>query len=100
MGPDVLTYNNEGIKNGAFEIDEDLHYWLFNKANLDTEEYTTLFEIKDYYKTNAQLAGERLQSFIHALEQIKISSPFSKEIDFIINKINQNNIKKIRITGD
>lgn len=100
MGLDVLTYNKKGEKKGIFEIDEGFHYWLFNKADLNKSEFSKIFEIQDYYKTNIQFSGGELQNFIQELEDIKKIFPFRKEIDFILNKIKQKEIEKIRITGD
>ena len=56
MGLDILIYNNDGICMNKSEISEDLHYWLFNLANLDKGRFRTIFRVQDYYKTNIQLS--------------------------------------------
>lgn len=59
MGLDILIYNNDGICTNKSEISEDLHYWLFNLANLDKGRFRTIFRVQDYYKTNIQLSRYR-----------------------------------------
>jgi hypothetical protein len=100
MGLDILIYNRKGEKKGIFEIGEGFHYWLFNEANLNKDEFPKIFKIQDYYKANAQFSGGELQDFIHELEDINKNYPFNKEIDSILNKVNQNEVAKVRITGD
>lgn len=62
--------------------------------------FRTIFRVQDYYKTNIQLSGIEISSFIEELKEIRKKSPYSKEIERIVNCINQQNISKIRITGD
>lgn len=100
MGLEVLIYDKKGGEPSIFEIDEDFHYWLFNKANLNDQEFIKILEIEDYYKTNALFSGKDLLDFILELEKIKSVTPYIKEIDSLLNKINQKDIEKIRITGD
>jgi RHS repeat-associated protein len=100
MGLEILTYNKKGEKNEIFEINENFHYWLFSKANLNPKEFIEIFKIKDYYKTNAQYSGKDLQIFIQELEKIKNLTPYKDEVKLILTKINGDNIEKIRITGD
>lgn len=87
-------------KNEIFEINENFHYWLFSKANLNSKEFIEIFKIKDYYKTNIQYSGKDLQIFIQELEKIKNLTPYKDEVKLILTKINDENIEKIRITGD
>ena len=100
MGLDILIYNNDGICTNKSEISEDLHYWLFNLANLDKGRFRTIFRVQDYYKTNVKLSGIEISSFIEELKEIRKKSPYYKEIERILNCINIQNISKIRITGD
>ena len=85
MGLDILIYNNDGICMNKSEISEDLHYWLFNLANLDKGRFRTIFRVQDYYKTNIQLSGIEISSFIEELKEIRKKSPYSKEIERIVN---------------
>lgn len=59
MGLEILTYKKKGEKNEIFEINENFHYWLFSKANLNSKEFIEIFKIKDYYKTNIQIFRKR-----------------------------------------
>lgn len=100
MGLDILTYNKKGEKIEIFEIDEEFHFWLFSKANLNPKQFIGIFKIKDYYKTNIQYSGKDLQILIQELEKIKNLTPYKDEAKLILTKINGENIEKIRITGD
>ena len=99
MGLDILLFINKGEKKGIFEIDENFHYWLFNKAGLNKNEFPEIFKIQDYYKTNVQFVDEELQRFICELESLRKRSS-NKNIDYILSKLKQEYITKIRITGD
>ncbi|MEQ3366700.1 MULTISPECIES: hypothetical protein [Bacteroidales] len=99
MGLDILLYNKSGEREEIFEINENFHYWLFNKAGLNKSSFSEIFKIQDYYKTNVQLVDEQLQQFICELEKLEKEHP-SEYINSILNKLKQKDIVKIRITGD
>lgn len=100
MGLDISIYNKDGISTNMAEISENLHYWLFHLAHLDKGRFRTIFSVQDYYLTDVELSGIELASFIEELKEIGKKSPYSKEIEQIVNCINLTNISKIRITGD
>lgn len=100
MGLDISIYNNDGTSTDVTEISENLHYWLFNLAHLDKGRFRIIFCVQDYYLTDVELSGTELVSFINELKEIGKKSPYGKEIEQIVNRINLTNISKIRITGD
>lgn len=94
MGLDIVIFHKENKKE-IIEIEESLHYWIFNSSGIDIYRFKEIAKIKDYYLTYAKFEGEALIKFI---EELKTLNHY--EIEKIITKISHHTVEKIMIGGD
>lgn len=94
MGLDIVIFHKENKKE-IIEIEESLHYWIFNSSGIDIYRFKEIAKIKDYYLTYAKFEGEALIKFIEELKTLNHC-----EIEKIITKISHHTVEKIMIGGD
>lgn len=99
MGFDLLIISDNN-EIGRLEMTENLHSEIFSEKTRWSS-HKELRKIKDYYKTNITFTKKNLNDFISDLSEIKISIEKNKdELQTIIEKLKDKEIKSLRVTGD
>lgn len=99
MGVNVLIYQKKRSTPLIIELKESVHYWLFNQANLEPLMYKKLYWLKDYYKTDVEYRDESLMDLIVELELL-VGTTENRELENILYYIKQNDVEKVRVSGD
>ncbi len=101
MGLDVLLYDSDDTRFCKFEIKESFHSAIFDDTK-NWGSYQYLRKIKDYYAPNIYWNKEELKEFINDLNSYKIfiGKEYLPHLNSLIDRLSDEKISRIRITGD
>ncbi|WP_289136373.1 hypothetical protein [uncultured Brevibacillus sp.] len=101
MGLDVILYNCNKNKIELLVIEEALHRAIFDSSNT-WGSYQYLRKIKDYYRTDEYFNEASLRYLINDLinYQALIPHEFIQSYRLLIQKLSDDQVLSVRITGD
>lgn len=101
MGLDLQLFDSNDNELCMFEIEQHFHDAIFYETK-NWESYQYLRKIKDYYAPNIYWDKEELKEFINDLNYYKIfiSKEYLPHLNSLIDRLIDERISRIRITGD
>jgi hypothetical protein len=101
MGLDVQLFDKDDNELCMFEIEQHFHDAIFHDMK-SWGSYQYLRKIKDYYAPNIYWNKEELKAFINDLNSYKIfiCKKYLPHLNSLINRLGDEKINRIHITGD
>jgi hypothetical protein len=101
MGLDVQLFDSDDNELCMFEIEQHFHDAIFYDTK-NWGSYQYLRKIKDYYAPNIYWNKEELKEFINDLNSYKIfiGKDYLPHLNSLIDRLSDEKISRIRITGD
>jgi hypothetical protein len=101
MGLDGQLFDKDDNELCMFEIEQHFHDAIFYDTK-NWGSYQYLRKIKDYYTPDIYWNKEELKEFINDLKSYKIfiDKEYLTHLNSLIDKLSDEKINRIRITGD